>query len=554
MGNKPFRLALKLDKTQYDAGDVIKGQVYLSVDKEASLSNVEGIHLLLEGYEHVEVDHHHHHGHDHHSHNRRVNSTDSLVDRSTNTLVHTDYPIVKAAELKVGQYEYGFQWKLPPDLPSSLFCAKSGSRSSAEIRYTLTAYLKTTRRHSRRDTLPRGDCALCIRAKPSAVLRQQLLMEKESYPIRGCLFWNVGQIHLGFMASSDTASPNDTIALQVVGDNQSPAKVDRITCRLIETVTWLSTSRHKEKTRTVTRTLAEQHLAIHGLACWQTWYNPNAANHTRFLALPAPETTPAVNLKVPSDTRDSYSGRLIQVRHLLSVTVETHGCNGASPESSCQIRIVKRAAPETSSSQPENTYIPVAQVLSTEWGPVVADAVEIPEAAAVLLDEELAVPVYAQRRADSGVAMAPSAPDESLLLEQIPFSDEPNKYSETDLHQLLTLVRETPESLTVALQDGSWTILAQNLTPHDYGRVVVAAGPSGAAVANTLARAMRRRFECRHVLACLWTIPERMRMGLLHETAPLASDLAWNKVEIENELSPKELIHFRSALAPTAAS
>ena len=55
-------------------------------------------------------------------------------------------------------------------------------------------------------------------------------------------------------------------------------------------------------------------------------------------------------------------------------------------------------------------------------------------------------------------------------------------------------------------------------------------------------------FQCRHVLACVWTLPPHIRMDVLTEIAPLASDLDTQREMVERELDDKELLYFRAAL------
>jgi hypothetical protein len=102
-----------------------------------------------------------------------------------------------------------------------------------------------------------------------------------------------------------------------------------------------------------------------------------------------------IDLKLPHDVRDSYSWELINIRHILVVTVETvGGCTTTSPESAYQIRVVRSdneadAPVRYAPSHPTEMVSVMAEVLPPEWNPTVTpDIVVVPKALVVLVDEE----------------------------------------------------------------------------------------------------------------------------------------------------------------------
>lgn len=540
MGNKPFRLALKLDQITYQAGDLVKGRVFVSIDSASSLDGVDGLYLRLEGYEYAQVSTK---TNSHNSSRRVHDDRHRRIERSTNTLVRTEHRLVRREDLKVGQYDMAFEWRLPSDLPSSMQCQKKDSSSLVEIRYTLTAFLSSS---GTRD-LPHSDAALCIAARPLPVRRESVLMETENFPVHSCFFWNNGDIRLGWIASSDVAVPGDSVTVEVFGENQSPQEVDHLSVKWIETVTWTTDGGSKRKS--VTRTLAEQRLNVANVACWRPWYK--AEGSSGYQSLASHRNAQTARLSLPMDARDSYNGRLVQVRHSLVVKVATKGCVSNSPESSFLVRIVRGVTTDLPSSAPMPSQAPVvpayaeAEVLS--WDPVLGEVIEVPEAAAVLIDEDLMhMRTEAVAHVSSSAQFRASAPEESLLHEQEYLY---TPYARPDLAQLITLVQDSPSSLSALLQDATWITLVQNLSPREFCAVLQAAGPACSLVARTVARTMRERFECRHLLACLWTLPENYRMDLLQQTAPFLGDLTEGRRLIEQELSPRELACFRAALS-----
>ena len=609
MGNKPFRVALKLEQQHYVAGDIVQGSVYLSVDKKSSLKGVDGVYLLFEGVEHAEVVGHHHHSHCERKGSQPLGpppNSQRGIDRSTVTLVRSDHPVVLAPQLRVGQFEYPFQWRLPSDLPTSMRCTKnkkhSGSNSNsnsindnndrnchnvAEIRYTLTAYLATSAgaRRTARDSnvaswLPRSDVPLTIAAKPRHSISRNapLLVESEKFPVNSCWFWNNGNIKMGWQVDAATACPEDTVTVQIYGENQSPTPVTSLTVQWKETITWCADPNGTRQS--VTRTLVEKRLPVDTVRCWQPWYQPPSNQR----GSDAAQQYCTTQLQLPADARDSYTGRLIQIRHMLVVRAHTKNIWASVPESSAQVRIVRSgpivaennnrshpvvpSAAATSWPVEAEILVPEAQLISTNWGPVVGEAVAIPEAQVVLLDEELSLgygrPTTTAhesrifgRRLDMGastpavattVAIEPSAPDESLFAirdEQL----SPGATSAAGLDELRMLVQNSPEILETVLQDPSWVALAKSLSPRDFRSMVqLADGPHASGVARTLARSMYPHFECRHLLACVWSLPDAQRLQVLEQTGALLSDLSRNQNLLEQELSGTEVTIFRQAL------
>jgi len=267
----------------------------------------------------------------------------------------------------------------------------------------------------------------------------------------------------------------------------------------------------------------------------------------------------------------------------------------SSPESTSQVRVVRRrriplsqdggggslgadpTAPDSSLDfDRDDGALPEAREVDEPLPPsgwvMVGEGSEIPEAAAVFLDEDLAANEIRTQAVAAGICgtpvgqhlchvhrpnangrtrvqVQPTAPDESLR-----FQDGDGYNAEPNLDQLSVLVADSPENLEVVVQDAAWATLVQNLSPRDYCGVLQSAISGGnvakvPAVARTLAATMRTRFQCRHLLAALWTLPDYVRMEALRQTVPFVSDLTpSNRAAIERELSPKELVHFRTAL------
>lgn len=554
MGNKPCRIAIRIDEPQraHRAGELVSGRIYFSATNKTDLSSFQGINLVLEGHEQVVLARNQESKHEY---SRRVHESDPHVERSAKVLVRTEYPIARFEDgnkLKAGQYEYPFRWRLPADLPSSMHCGKRGKSdvyNFAEIRYTLSAKIvvPNLRIFESINGNKIDSITLNVAARGSDYPGQPIPVQTEDYPINTCFFWRNGSIRMGWDAGSDVCFPGSTLSVKVFGENQSPVPVRSLVVKLVETVN-VQTS-HYEMKKSFPRTIALERMSVENINCWKSRDNRRHASSEAI-------RSHLFNLKIPSDVRDSYGGDLIQVRHTLVVTAETPGlCTVTSPESSYQIHIARQITgdptPITIPTDPpfnpdyQPMHMAEAEILPPDWTPVVAnDVVVLPEACAVLVDEGAH-----QHATDESPAATPVRTMSPPTFRSASTGVSSGLVGVPTIDQLGQLVANCPENLSAVLNnDTAWTTLVQNLTPRDYCSVVERAGTKAPAVARTLAVTMGPSMKTRHLLACLYALPDSVhRMEVLRQTAPLASDVSNNLSLIEQELAPHELIHFRAA-------
>jgi hypothetical protein len=230
----------------------------------------------------------------------------------------------------------------------------------------------------------------------------------------------------------------------------------------------------------------------------------------------------------------------------------------------------------STSAQHDTENIVQAETLPVDWNPMQADVIVIPEAAAVLIDEDVmpsstsyiasaprekdllhhhssSAPneLHAAPGRSSAVASTtahPTAPSESLLDRSVPSNTIPLSESSI-LQQIQTIIVDSPENLAVILADSQWTAAVRNLDPREFCSLVKAAQPKTAPeIAKVLAGALGQQFECRYVVACIWSLPDETRMPVVNTIGSLASDLQTNRASIEQELRDYELVQFRMAL------
>ena len=602
MGNKPIKIAVRLDQDVCEAGQVVTGKVYLSIGIGADVRKFRGIHLLLNGVERssvavspgtLEYD------------SRRRNGR-PLVETSGRTVARVDYPLVDLTGISRGQYEYPFQLPLRDDLPSSLRCSLGDrDRSFCEIKYTLTAYVSCEGVvDSSIESKLSHELLLRITGAPSNPPEgpRPIRTETEIFPITCCWFWSQGRIVMGWSSSCSVAAPGDNVHVQIWGENQSKLVVDYLSVKWMETVEWHSEPVGGGGLRKVsTRLLAEQRHSV--APEHPQWRSKRTLSPSHEALLRENDHPPLIStLKIPSNARESHEGRLVEVRHTLVICVLTSGgYSSSTPESSFTVRIIPKrrhtetettetpaaeamGLPSVAPSAPSEFYDDVnqqpiveAQALPADWNPVESDVVSLPVASAVVVsDESTAVsqtPVAGTSHAlmDEGLVVLPPPDTDrrgigamNAKLSEAASPDTPSAQTGNDangeLDQLAKLVSECPENLPVILEDPAWAAVVQRLSPREFGNLVqtcsagndhLSTSSEASTIAHGLAVRMGPSFQTKHLLACLWILPcgGNRRMALLKDVAPLASDIASKRTMIEEELTSQELVVFLSAVS-----
>jgi hypothetical protein len=548
MGNAPVKIGIRLDQSTVEAGQVLQGRVYLSV--KSRQESVQGIHLLLQGHERTTVVSYEHKGH--RDHEKRHEDSGTFV------LANYDVPLVffDNGIIKPGQYEYPFEWPIPANLPSSMTCHHE--ESSCQVEYNLTAYLHTTNNHHH-STAGTDDLSctvnVTVMAQSEPDHKGPHPMDLEEYSIKSCCATQ-GTMIMGWDADTTILTPRGTINIGIVGKNDSVVSVKYLKSSLLETIVWSAGGR----THTTKRALASSKSLPHGI--WTALQNhPNwwdrrriqAENADPHLLSQLMNQRCELQLSVPGDARDTYEGRMIHVRHSLVITVETPGCCNTSPED-CILVKIQRHKPTTSRTVPPqppqeifldqvmavtidegtfNTVPPMAeaQVLPEDWAPEESHVVVIP-VDNVFLPQQTS---------------GPSAPPETLRRDY--YTTQPA----TNLAELISLLEASDNPSLLLEQELKNPILVseiQSMSPHELVETLKQASRQNPQDFPRNARLLASctNFYCRHVLACLWSLPQSVRFQVLREVAPLATDLEKQRALVEQELDDTELQQFRAAL------
>lgn len=523
MGNKQVKLGLRLDDKTFG---LVTGRTYLNVTQEIQ---ADGLHLLLIGEEYTQICHDERSSFAH-SGERNYSSTHREIDRASASLVHMDVNLTTFSSGKIppGQYEYPFEWELPSNLPGTMYCAKGDSH--CEIRYRMTAYLSS---RSRAFGEPEHSTtqSLCIVGQSSHIQGPSgIVMEPEVVRMKSCCF-DSGQVTLGWDVDKTVASPDSVMKIGINGVNESKVEIQCLRARLVETISWSAHGRTEEEKNVLT----EAKIPTTNLPQWHANHH-HAYHHLGFND--SGQSIVETQLLLPSQARDTYSGSIIQVRHSLVITAVTPPCY-TTVESGSLIRVQREAAQVHPSSIPtapfdflaEPTMVE-ADILPDDWAPQQAHVVTLPVSSAVLLDSEYIPPSV-------------SAPKESLAPKH---ESQTANVTLSDLLDSLACSDDPVSAVSHHLNNPMMATTIQNLTPREFVQVLQAANRNVPKLARLLAGAMRENFQCRHVLACVWSLPPQVRLDVLKEVAPLASDLETQRSMVEQELDEKELLYFRAAL------
>ena len=572
MGNKPVTIGVRLDRTACEAGGTLSGRVYLSVQTNiASMrsrkpTRASGIHLVLSGDEMTKVIRYRHEGEGDQRERRRY------VHNDTNTLIQMDVPLATFPDgvVRGGQYEYPFEWPIPDTLPSSMHMEKG--ESSCEISYQVTAYLAGSGQGFLSQDYS-SSTGLIIFGQSSDQSQNSIEMDPEIFPLKSCCF-SRGSLKFGWDADRTVGAPGAVVNVGVVGKNDSVLDV-QLRARIMETVEWRSSGGHQERREQV---LSDALLNTDNFLNWNRLPElPSRAQRRRENPYESLSDLQRVSaqLRIPLDANDTYYGSLINVRHILVVrAVMPDGCCVNYPESSVAVKIQRRlpvlsnvtvasADLVTPAMVPEEPLVAMAQVLPPDWSPEEADVVVIPansvvgrSASAMDLPVATATATIGTS-ANVGTAttfasapieddpyhppnVAPSAPPKEDVLHDFPVNI-------ASLQASLASSRNPADTMTQFIRHGNAGWL-KNLSPHEFVETLKTCHAAQVGVAKQLAAAMVPNFYCRHVLACIWGLPPKLRFEVLKEVAPLASDLNTQRAIVERELDPTELKHFRNAL------
>lgn len=344
----------------FKAGSIVYGRVYLSVSRQPQPAR--SVLLRLVGKETLVVhhttttqgertDHHRDVGGGTAQQHRSSMVREDHYDNSTHNIFEMEYSLrdFPDGRIPVGQYEFPFAMQLPETLPSSMSCRKG--QSTCEVKFELVAEV-----YQQPDSVfrsnPNAKEELIVAASDHFSGRRQhdtsLHLPVDVVPIVRCCCFPKGTIALETKFDKTTVGvQQDGIQVGFRCQNRSTVKVHTVRVKLREVVEWTVQGRKEE----VATTLEEINLDAYQYPELERLrrkprrhsdhYGP-VESLTMLDQEPWHDVRPIV---VPRRAKDTYHGRGIQVRHILSVELLTEGCCTSNPDATTLIQIFRKLSP-----------------------------------------------------------------------------------------------------------------------------------------------------------------------------------------------------------------
>jgi hypothetical protein len=236
---------------------------------------------------------------------------------------------------------------LPINLPSSMYCNQGESRCSVEYLLTATLVKPSSGLFS---SNPSSEQKLNIFAAPpdgTNLENTGLQLPMDEVPVNSCCCHYKGVMVLQAQFSKTIVQPRDSIDVKFRCQNQSTVKVKRVRVQLQQIIEWNTRQGNRE---VVKRVLDSREMDA---AQFPELDRKRSRGRQYFGA--AAEQEPfhgdsgwnRASIQVPPIIQDSYAGRSIKVRHLVSVQLVTPGCCTTAPDSTTGVQVYQSLPPTT---------------------------------------------------------------------------------------------------------------------------------------------------------------------------------------------------------------
>lgn len=382
-GKEP-QLALRIEYPEDClAGTFVVGRVYLVLPSSSSSKNNniyqakakannsskwQGIHVRLEGSEHS-----------------TMVVPGGAVASKENPLMLTEQPIVlwtdanhpdstrndfpttttSAAPGKHHHHhlEYPFRWRLPENLPASMYCSSQKSKTNhCRIEYKMTASLVS--RLGGEQKIKSNSVVLFVRSQALSIKGQPTVVPKEKFPIKTALVFGKGNMEIGLKLSTDIVSPGASLRVGVYGSNHGKVAVKDFVVRLVERVTWSVDP--QQCSMSEERVLCHDKIWTHDATDWQANDERRYREHETLWTM----------LRIPDrGCRGTYRiGEYIKVEHFVLLIAETSVDKTTNPRRMHAVQMINSSRGDQALQQNA-----AALVLPTDWSPSVAPVMEIPD-------------------------------------------------------------------------------------------------------------------------------------------------------------------------------
>ena len=335
VGFKAATIVVALDNREIVAGTTLSGKIYLNIHKD--VSDFTSVHITICGSELSKITKK--------GMTRNDASKQKYKAASEFNFLNAAYPLCEIdGTMGKGNYEFPFQCRIPKDVPCSMSCTNS-KNDHCEIRYFVDArlhrkgFLKWNVSHQ---------CDFVVVSAPMMHPPSNTYIGPGSTPITtlSCFKW--GSIICGANLSQNIFTPNAIIAAHHIVLNRSTAQIYRIVMTFLEKVHWKARHRNgRPRESDFVRVLFKHEVNTSSLSDEdRTFATPLStrprdgqildedvmfSNFQNMIQSKIREGGNGLwSLRVPADIRETCSGRLITVSHILRLECITpFGCNNA---------------------------------------------------------------------------------------------------------------------------------------------------------------------------------------------------------------------------------
>ncbi|CAJ1953015.1 unnamed protein product [Cylindrotheca closterium] len=348
MGNTPITIGVETDKTGYTAGSTLHGKVYLSISSRQSTGvAAQVLQLRLLGRESAVV---------HHTSTSDSN-TDNHYERSSHTFFQVDYPLYSFVNQRApsGQYEYPFQFNLPPNLPSTMK-ARDGE-STCEVEYELIATLVQPGGGGIFQGHPNGKKTISVWSTTVEPADSSVQHPEDNIPVNGCCCFQKGNMLLESCVDKTIVKHNDMVQVQFKCQNNSSLDVESVKIQLEQIIQWTCNSRSKKVRRILDKLEVDSRrypeleptVPKSGLwCCFGVGGGRTGGSHSYAQLNTNSNTTSnssqdyhTFHLRIPENANDTYQGNAVSIQHVLSVVLVSNGCCNSNPESATTMQLFK---------------------------------------------------------------------------------------------------------------------------------------------------------------------------------------------------------------------
>lgn len=388
MGNTPLTVGLKV----YDngkngrgvvAGSLLHGRIYLS-NRHKSKVHGSSIRLKLIGTEEAVVHHQTTETQpgqsDRDGRQQNQSYTQDHYERSSDTIYDVDHTIKEfpGGVVPRGQFEFPFALELPKHLPSSM--KAETHQSHCEVRYEIIAEI-FQKSNSLLHRNPHAKERLTVIAMPSTFepdddssrnLPTEIIPISNCHCCRCCSCTKIGTMALETRFDKTTLlldSPsmssmpsftrrninrtngqqgnhNKSFGVQFRCENKSTAEFRKVRARLTETIEWHVHGHTKNIVNTLASSTVDASMYPELKAMWRKPFffeehRRNGPESSLLLQhMPWRSIDPSLGVDAAS-ALDTYNGRAVQVRHVLTLSVITKNCCVTNPDASTRVEIYR---------------------------------------------------------------------------------------------------------------------------------------------------------------------------------------------------------------------